>query len=583
MSSNSGGSNVAVCTFFLGGALGALLGSVLAPRGAAACPSAAPVRESGGSEAVLRELLARADAGDPAGAAERRLLQKIAARWAPCPAAAEATRSERRAVSITNSSRPSQLRHTGWQGFSRVNRAAIAAAIGELPWWQLEYRKGPDSGLLLSHPAPAGRRKKGRRRVSSGDPFSTCLEVNVVVPTAINPGSCLLIAETSTTEGLPYFVDRFCRGWGSTPKERCKSPDAPLKPVPRPNPYGSVLPSVKARERARGLLMPLFRDLEKISGTLEPVLAKAALPGKRVGIMTTNKGDLDLLLNWYCSAKAHGLPTSNMVVIASDEESRAGAEAMGLAVFRSESLGTMPVQAANAFGDRIFAAMMWMKIVSVWLACHLGYTVLFQDADVVWFKDPWEYFDRVHPEDDTVWMDDSARTDRFGPYFANSGFYLVRSTTRALQWAQETLYGYDTVAQWGSHQQLTSQMLADGHSRYGLRVGVLNPELFASGAYFHYRMVWMRKALVDRELPYVFHMCWTSGKREKLLFLKTVKWWWLHSSGTKCLPRRSEAELQADTTAVWTAFSKLRMRLDGRSIEQRTQEDIKSRRPFVLD
>ena len=36
--------------------------------------------------------------------------------------------------------------------------------------------------------------------------------------------------------------------------------------------------------------------------------------------------------------------------------------------------------------------MMWLKTTCVYLVNALGYDLLFQDADLFWWKDPWVYF-----------------------------------------------------------------------------------------------------------------------------------------------------------------------------------------------
>jgi hypothetical protein len=52
--------------------------------------------------------------------------------------------------------------------------------------------------------------------------------------------------------------------------------------------------------------------------------------------------------------------------------------------------------------------------------------VLFQDLDVTWTKDPIPYLRELSQEYETLWMDDGARTNRFGPYHANTGFFYLR-------------------------------------------------------------------------------------------------------------------------------------------------------------
>ena len=62
----------------------------------------------------------------------------------------------------------------------------------------------------------------------------------------------------------------------------------------------------------------------------------------------------------------------------------------------------------------------------MYLPISLGYSVLFQDADVVWLKDPvHDYF--LKPEtagDFDVWFqDDGSRSTRFSPYFSSTFYY----------------------------------------------------------------------------------------------------------------------------------------------------------------
>lgn len=267
---------------------------------------------------------------------------------------------------------------------------------------------------------------------------------------------------------------------------------------------------------------------------------------------------------------------SNVLVVASDEQSRAAATAVGLAAVHSAAFGDMPERAARAYGDSIFSSMMWMKTICVWLVVRLGYDVLFQDADIVWFRDPWPYLEQHHAQHDTVWMDDAARSERFGPYYTNSGFYLIRNNARGLQFTQELLFHTDEIIAAKSHQAVVSSLLSDAHSRFGLSVAMLESDMFTSGAYFHYRMNWMRDALLNNRLPYVFHMCWTSNKEEKMRFLKTVRWWF--RSHDKCAD-----PLKGHKRSGWEAFVDLRRGLDrGKSIEQRIAEERKADRPFVI-
>ena len=87
----------------------------------------------------------------------------------------------------------------------------------------------------------------------------------------------------------------------------------------------------------------------------------------------------------------------------------------------------MPADAAGRYGDKKFTAMMMAKVIVVQMVSALGYDMLFQDVDIVWYKDPLEYFRNTNDDFDIYFQDDGGHSVRYAPYSANSGFYCVRS------------------------------------------------------------------------------------------------------------------------------------------------------------
>lgn len=64
-----------------------------------------------------------------------------------------------------------------------------------------------------------------------------------------------------------------------------------------------------------------------------------------------------------------------------------------------------------------FTAMMLAKVISVQLVNMLGYNLLFSDVDIIWYKNPLDYF--LSPESpvkdhDVIFQDDGSRTLRYG-------------------------------------------------------------------------------------------------------------------------------------------------------------------------
>lgn len=60
-------------------------------------------------------------------------------------------------------------------------------------------------------------------------------------------------------------------------------------------------------------------------------------------------------------------------------------------------------------GDSVFAELMWMKTLSVYLVVQTGHSVLFMDADIAWLRDPVPFLLHWQADKDLIAMDDGAR------------------------------------------------------------------------------------------------------------------------------------------------------------------------------
>ncbi|KAJ1445904.1 nucleotide-diphospho-sugar transferase-domain-containing protein [Pelagophyceae sp. CCMP2097] len=437
--------------------------------------------------------------------------------------------------------------------YGRVDRRAVLAELlGEHA--PLAKAPGPDLALLLAH------RNKGWIGVEmdaekSVDALSKCDEVDVAV-VGTGQGKCAVISQTNS-KALTYHALRYERD-GNAFALIDRLHEAKLR-----------LPSTALRARALHLLFcfvqnrdSAFSQLRDLISSLRPKATgryfgrrlaarksvraeehsaarksvRGGVPerggyGSRVLVMVTDAGDVDLVVNFICGARSRSLDVSNLVVFCGDAFSEDVLRRHGVATFRHAALGAAPARvrpgAHQRYGDREFVDMMWLKIVSVYMVNQLGHDVLFQDADVVWFKDPWTH---LYPEEkntagarrlassDTAWMDDGARTTRFSPWFANSGFYLVRSNPRTEMMCTTFLSQYDLVIAWQSHQAVLGQTLQEAHSLHGVSIEILDPHLFVSGGMKPF-------LLADRGRPVVFHNNFTPGKLAKVKSLERLGLW----------------------------------------------------------
>ena len=141
------------------------------------------------------------------------------------------------------------------------------------------------------------------------------------------------------------------------------------------------------------MLIDYLQKLESTTERLKPIAAKVAGEGNTVVVMVCNFGQSELLFNFVCSARARGLDLSPILLFATDSDIRDLATSLGIAVFDvGDAFGDMPTNAAKNYGDKTFQGMMMSKVYCVHLINALGYDLIFQDVDVVWKRDPIEYF-----------------------------------------------------------------------------------------------------------------------------------------------------------------------------------------------
>ena len=117
---------------------------------------------------------------------------------------------------------------------------------------------------------------------------------------------------------------------------------------------------------------------------------------------------------------------------------------------------------------------------------------MFQDVDIVWFRDPITLFNPserselpvdIHSNDDTrnsffnidspssirkrappdaYLSDDGQRSLRYTPFYANSGFYYLFSNNRTIYFTWSIMKSFDLLHITGSHQNIFTIRLMEG-------------------------------------------------------------------------------------------------------------------------
>jgi hypothetical protein len=234
-------------------------------------------------------------------------------------------------------------------------------------------------------------------------------------------------------------------------------------------------------------------------------------------------------MNFACSARTRGFDLSQVLVFATDLKTKALAEGLGLTAFYDETnYADIPEMAAQVYADRTFSRVMLAKVYCVHMISALGYGLLFQDVDVVWYRHPLEYFANTNKDFDIVFQHDGSPTRRFAPYSPNTGFYFVRNNQRTKYFLHSLLMQGNLIIGSGSHQGALTTVMNEHASWRGLRVKVLSVETteeFPGGFHFHRRPQFMKKMVEGKVKPYIFHMSWTDDKSNKRNFLEQMGEW----------------------------------------------------------
>lgn len=370
--------------------------------------------------------------------------------------------------------------------------------------------------------------------VSANDAMKNCGALNVIF-TDTHDGVAQCTAIVGNYES--YHIQRWLR---INPASGSKvNTNLPLVPVGRGLQTNGQdkfsAPSDKFALQNQALLETYFDRLEDTVKALEPMAKSCAGDDNTVIVLVCNTGQSDLLINFICSAEARGfgeMVREKVLIFATDKGVLDIANGLGLNVFYDEKIfEKMPEKEAGRYGDAAFTQMMYAKVVTVQLINRLGYDVLFQDVDVVWYKNPLTFFhDKKNPlyAFDMLFQDDGARSLRYAPYSANTGFYYVRNNDKTKFLFRSLLYLGDMVLSMTSHQQALAALLDEHSSLTGLRVKTLSGVDFPGGYHYHRKkeIPFLKEIVTGEHVPFLMHMSWTTNKKNKLIFFQQMGLWY---------------------------------------------------------
>lgn len=192
-------------------------------------------------------------------------------------------------------------------------------------------------------------------------------------------------------------------------------------------------------------------------------------------------------------------------------------EATGAMALYHPGYAAVSRRASTDYLDRVFVDMMWFKAFSIYLVLRHKINVLFQDVDLVWFREPMGYFHeyiRAHQADMEMsgvptiafFSDDGQRSRRYTPFFANSGFYYLLADPRSEYFAWSIMIAMDAIQVLGSHQNVFTTRLMEAISVTAGHSKILPLGDFPTGIMYHHHRGYMKRLAEKKVHPYNFHM-----------------------------------------------------------------------------
>ncbi|VVB03860.1 unnamed protein product [Arabis nemorensis] len=224
-----------------------------------------------------------------------------------------------------------------------------------------------------------------------------------------------------------------------------------------------------------------FQSLEIEEPKLEDVLRRAAMSDGTVILTTLNKAwadpgsVIDLFFESFGIGEGTSKLLNHLVIVALDDKAYSRCRELHKHCFNIETQG-VDFSGEASFMTRSYLKMMWRRIDFLRSVLELGYSFVFTDADVMWFRNPFPRFYRYG--DFQIACDHYLGRSTDLENRPNGGFSFVRSNNRTILFYK---YWYASRMKYpGFHDQDVLNFIKKDHFIFhiGLRIRFLNTAYF---------------------------------------------------------------------------------------------------------
>jgi hypothetical protein len=210
---------------------------------------------------------------------------------------------------------------------------------------------------------------------------------------------------------------------------------------------------------------------------LGSALEKASMPNKTVIITTINaawaeeNSILDLYLQSFRIGEGTQQLLNHLLLVAVDEEAFKRCQQIHPHCYILLNKGT-DFSGEKGFMTQGYLDLMWARILFLKYVLALGYSFVFSDADILWFRNPFQLFDGE--ADFQIACDHYTGNPHNLSSSANGGFNFVRSNERSIEfyeWWYESRRSYPKL----HDQDVLNKIKSGNHlSEIGLKMMFLD-------------------------------------------------------------------------------------------------------------
>ena len=103
------------------------------------------------------------------------------------------------------------------------------------------------------------------------------------------------------------------------------------------------------------------------------------------------------------------------------------------------------------------------------------------------------------------------------------------------------LFWGDKRLQTRSHQEVFNQAMVEEFSLFPTSIKLLDERHFPQGKVYHHSKSLMHQITTHKQKAFIFHMCWTKNKVDKLRYLKRLKMWYLDNTCSESMLAKPRA------------------------------------------